>query len=256
MNGNTINASLDGTLENNCIISLAEIVVQFIFGSMGIAIVVLNSIVITGFVRDKKCREAQGNVFILNLAISDSLTGIFVCYIAVLNLWTFEEDFEYLLRIGMMSGFSVASSSFLTFLTIDRYLKVAMHLRYVALVTTRKNLCLCLAAWPFYLLLGILPALGWHMPVVKSSRFFETFSPSYIRMNATLGWGLPLLCIISAYIKLYMISNQHRKQIASQCQITSGNSDIRKSAEILKSILLMTGALVVCWSPVCKYMKK
>lgn len=238
--------------QNLTSLSLLELVVNLIFAFVGTSTTCLNALVIIGFVKEQRIREAPGNVFILNLAISDSLTGIFVCYVAILNLCKYQNDEEYLFRMGFVGAFLLASSFFLNFLTVDRYLKVTMHLRYLDLVTTRKHVILCAVTWMICIILGMLPLFGWHNPVVKSLSFFETFTQSYIIGIFSLGI-LPAFCMIYAYTRLYFVSRQHRRQIACLRQPKEGAIQVRKTRAIIRSIFLLIGAYLTCWLPIGKF---
>ena len=162
--------------------------------------------------------HTPSNTLLGCLAVTDLLVG---CLVAPLNILTKiaeivnNEDLYCVTGvIYSIIGWSLVGMTFITLslISVERYLAVRLHLRYIAMITTKRILTVVAFCWLYVL-------------VIKTLRFWDT-KETYIRIfiigTMTLCVGLTVFC----YYKIFALVRQHRAQIRTSCVSVSMNTRV------------------------------
>ena len=147
------------------------------------------------------------NWFILSLAVADFL--FVLCYFPAsffCNLF-FHCNREY--RIMVASFFMYASVTNLVAMTIDRYIAIALPLRYVVLMTSRRVFAAIFSAWTFPLVLVPIQYLVEKTQSNSLQRVFEIARVSTLEIT-------PAVILAIATIHMLLIRRKHQRQSAIQ----------------------------------------
>ena len=112
-------------------------------------------------------------------------------------------------RIMVASVFMYASVTNLVVLTIDRYISIALPLRYVVMVTTRRVLAAIISAWLLSLSLAPIQYL---VERTESKDLQRTFEITRIAVMEVV----PTVVLITTTIRMLLIRKKHRQQAAIQ----------------------------------------
>lgn len=148
------------------------------------------------------------NWFILSLAVADFL--FVLCYFPAsffCNLLFHSCNREY--RIMLASFFMYASVTNLVAMTIDRYIAIALPLRYVVLVTSRRVLVAIFSAWAFSLTLAPIQYQVERAGSKTLQRVFEI--TRLITVEVT-----PAVILVISTIRMLLIRRKHMRQAAIQ----------------------------------------
>ena len=146
--------------------------------------------------------------FILSLAVADFL--FVLCYFPAsffCNVLFHSCNREY--RIVVASLFMYASVTNLVVMTIDRFIAIALPLRYVVLVTSRRVLAAIFSAWIFS---SILAPIQYQVERADSKILHVVFE---ITRLATVEVTPAVILIIST-IRMLLIRRKHMRQAAIQ----------------------------------------
>lgn len=154
------------------------------------------------------------------LAVTDLGNGVLghPLYMAVISRlrqsYTCENNHQILLAFLLIET-SLCTASFITvtFIGVDRFLAISLHLRYNELVTPKRVATTVLASWIVVLATTIISAF-----------WFLNIGEMLILINGYI--STLLLSII--YIRLFSVARRHVASINSQAQVTAHLSSIRK----------------------------
>ena len=162
----------------------------------------------------KKASSIPSSVRILLqcLALTDLTMGVLghPLYIAVilevLQNYSCENIHEILLAFFMLSA-SLVGASFITvtFIGVDRFLAISLHLRYNELVTPKRVVTAVAASWIFSIT-AMFMCVFW---------FFKVGEICVL----IFGYGSTLLLSV-IYVKLFSVARQHAASINCQAQVT------------------------------------
>ena len=148
------------------------------------------------------------NWFILSLAVADFL--FVLCYFPAsffCNLLFDSCNREY--RIMVASLFMYASVTNLVAMTIDRYIAIALPLRYVVLVTSRRALAVICSAWAFSL---VLAPIQYQVERTDSKTLHRVFEITrLVSLEVT-----PAVILVISTIRMLLIRRKHMRQAAIQ----------------------------------------
>ena len=182
---------------------------------------------------------------LLNLAVSDIAVGLLVqpFYTSLLVKWLQQNHpgcDTYIVFVITTSSFYQASFFGVVALSLDRFLAIHLHLRYQALVTTKRVVAVVVLIWLFSVFLPLM--MVW-----------TPFSVDiFLLIKCTLGViGLLLTTVI--YIKIYSTVRRLKNHIqALQGQQVAENGDIANFARLVKSavgIFYVYVTILVCYAP-------
>ena len=148
------------------------------------------------------------NWYILSLAVADFL--FVLCYFPAsffCNLLFDSCNREY--RIMVASLFMYASVTNLVAMTIDRYIAIALPLRYVVLVTSRRALAVICSAWAFSL---VLAPIQYQVERTDSKTLHRVFEITrLVTVEVT-----PVVILVISTIRMLLIRRKHMRQAAIQ----------------------------------------
>lgn len=217
--------------------SVSEVInyVIIVFGVLVIAATILgNSLVILAIIVDKKLRRV-GNVFIVNLAISDVLVGAIVSPLSLVYQITGEWPFERQLCdlwISMDIICCTASILNLCVISYDRYNAISQPLKYAKHRTTRRALTLVTLVWIYSVGIALPPLLGWRKSTEVISHGIQqcriTQHVGYTFYSTIGAFYLPLCIMVFFYGRIFIVTNSRGKQWVhgpgSSCRIQRGRS--------------------------------
>uniref|UniRef100_A0A8C7E8W3 Sphingosine-1-phosphate receptor 4 n=1 Tax=Nothoprocta perdicaria TaxID=30464 RepID=A0A8C7E8W3_NOTPE len=182
---------------------------------------------------------------IASITVSDLLAG--VAYLGNLCL-SGRKTFElspplWFLREGVLFVALAASTFSLLVTAIERYSAMVRPIAESEASKTRRLRGLIVSCWLLALLLGLLPLLGWNClcDFGACSLLLPLYSKSYILFSVVL-LSIILLGIVGLYISIYQLVQASSRQ-------SSSRHGRRRSLRLLKTVLMILGAFIVCWSP-------
>ncbi|XP_028519400.1 melanocortin receptor 4-like [Exaiptasia diaphana] len=203
---------------------------------------VLNLLIIVTFVKTPSLRTPS-NILILSLAITDFCVGALVqpAYTALLFAVMTNDTVVYQSVHKVLDPAFViliwASILTITFITVDRFLALHLHLRYQELVTTKRISMVVFMIWAFSVLWTCLFVLLGKVTVVISH------IDNFLFLSI-------LVLTISLMLKISFFIRQHAAQIQVQQQAMNAQpgaaGNIKRSVNVMYYIL---GTFFLCYSP-------
>ena len=195
-----------------------------------------NALVLAAIMRTPSIRSTH-MIMLCSLAVSDFLVGLFAQPIYIAQQLTKD---RFVHHASVMMGYSLCGVSFLTVtaITVDRFLALHYHMRYVTLVTESRVKYTLVIIW-FISSLGS----GFH--------FWNT------RVHSLITGIITIICLLICtffYIRIHRIVRRHLLQIHAQQQAaqspnTVNNLNImRLERSALNSFVFYT-ALIICYLP-------
>ena len=194
--------------------------------------------------------HTPSGVLLFLLALSDFAVGIFVQPLLVIKLFSLLTPAYLLYCVIKSILFRVAPTiAFVSFMAItaisfDRYLALALHLRYAAIITVNRVIKV------------ILVLSGFPIPLLIMSFWFtkETwFRPAIICVGLVFG-VVCIVMIIFSYFRIFTILRRHKKQIQQHNSLAStmprfSHINLSKYRKSVFTILYVLGTLVLCYLP-------
>ena len=178
---------------------------------------------------------------LLSLAVSDVGVGLLgqPLYISLLVMWLQQSDpgcDTYKGFVIALALFSLASFFVVVALSLDRFLAIHLHLRYQELVTHKRVVAVVILIWVLSVFLSLM--VLW-VPFDVSGLF--------LLILGVLG----LLVIVGVYIRIYLVAQRHKNQIAqvqrfAQTEETANLANVVKSAFGVFYVFLV---LLICYLP-------
>ncbi|XP_038867863.1 histamine H2 receptor-like [Salvelinus namaycush] len=213
------------------------------------------------------------NCFIVSLAITDLLLGMLVLPFSALLQFSDWPLGPTLCNIYISLDVMLCTASILTLLAIsvDRYLAVTAPLRYSSLVLPRGVAITMASVWAVSLGVSFLPIhLGWNTvdgsvqnrgPGEERECKFE-LNPSYVAVDASLTFYLPLLIMCWNYLRILRIARAQARRIihaqpnlnnnspsSAPRQLTSVTAMALREHKATVTLAAVIGAFMVCWFP-------
>jgi len=207
-------------------IVLSLILISIIFG---------NSLVIASVFLYRKLRRSVSNLFIASLALADFMLAILVLPFAlakeIYGYWLFQHN---MCKIWLVVDVWVCTASILHLCAIsfDRYIAIALPLRYPNLMTNKRCKFICLAMWILSFLICF-PALfqnttGYTNSVKNNSTNSSSWNnststplpqcdvvntqPGYIIYSALGSFFIPSFVLIGFYIRIFLLAKRFMTQ--------------------------------------------
>ena len=252
---------------------MTTILVLTIIGNIAVIAVQSRSIVLKNIVN---------SYFLVSLSIADLLVAILVmpCALDTVNTGSWRCGNIW----GKFNGFGnflfcISSIMHLMMLSIDRYMAIARPLRYPLEMTKSRALTLCLILWSYSAVWACLPLFG-----VSSYECFisyigtckaEDWSKNSLNFAFAISvvsgtYGIALISMVYIYFKIGLVIRmqiQRIQEVSNNPQQTrdknfkatfnNTNSKHCKMAQNLSrhkglaTLLVVTLAYLVCWSPFC-----
>ncbi|XP_060586334.1 5-hydroxytryptamine receptor 1A-like [Ruditapes philippinarum] len=179
------------------------------------ATVIGNVLVIVAVISDKRLRKV-GNVFIINLAVSDCLVGIFVSPLAI----TYDITSDWLLGnvmcdIWVSLDIISCTASILNLCAIayDRYRAITEPMTYARQRTFSRAWCVVAFVWIYSFLIALPRFLGWRDEdeEAQDGNCFISREIGYTLYSTFGAFFLPLLFMIFFYYRIFCATCTRKK---------------------------------------------
>ncbi|NXV03191.1 S1PR4 protein, partial [Cettia cetti] len=182
---------------------------------------------------------------IASITLSDLLAGIaYLCNLCLSGSKTFQLSPQlWFLREGILFIALAASTFSLLVTAIERYSAMVRPIAENEASKTLRLRGLIVSCWLLALVIGLLPLLGWNClcDFQACSVLLPLYSKKYILFSVVV-FSIILLGIIGLYISIF-----HLVQASSRP--SSPQHGRRRSLRLLKTVLMILGAFIICWSP-------
>ncbi|XP_014908194.1 lysophosphatidic acid receptor 3 [Poecilia latipinna] len=224
------------------------ITVQVVGSTFCIFILVANSMVIAAVITNKRFHYPF-YYLLANLAASDFLAGIAYVYL-MFNTGDVSPTLtirEYFFRQGLLDVSLSASLANLLVIALERYISV-MNWKVHSNLTKRRVTLLIVLVWSISIFMGAVPSMGWNCicSLDSCSAMAPIFSRSYL-----IFWSVSNLIIFVAMVAIYMRIYAYVKRKTTMLMSHTSSSLNRKRTPIklIKTVMAVLGAFVVCWTP-------
>ena len=147
----------------------------------------------------RKLRKSVSNLFILSLAVTDSMLAVLILSLSLVNqvlgYWIFG---EVVCGLWLLKDITICTSSILHLcaISVDRYIAISHPLRYHQLMTKTRSRFICLGLWLLAFLCSM-PVIIWR----ESSLLPKSFKIT--NFNTARTSTVPT-CLISLYPASYI----------------------------------------------------
>ncbi|NXP55704.1 S1PR4 protein, partial [Heliornis fulica] len=194
-----------------------------------------------------RCLRARRWVYscIASITVSDLLAGIaYLSNLCLSGKKTFQLSPQlWFLREGILFIALAASTFSLLVTAIERYSAMVRPIAENEASKTLRLRGLIVSCWLLAFIIGLLPLLGWNCLCDFSacSVLLPLYSKTYILFSVVM-FSVILLGIIGLYISIFQLVQASSKQ-------TSSRHGRKRSLRLLKTVLIILGAFIICWSP-------
>ncbi|MBN3303150.1 sphingosine 1-phosphate receptor 4 [Amia ocellicauda] len=183
-------------------------------------------------------------ICIVNITLSDLLAGVaYVVNLFLSGRMTFQlTPNVWLFREGVLFVALAASIFSLLLTAVERYVTMMNPTLYKSTSKSCRVYTLAALCWVAAFIIGFLPLLGWNClcNLENCSTLLPLYSKSYILFCVVM-FSLILAGIWFLYYSIY----RHVKTSTEKSSTRSRT----KSFRLLKTVVLIVGAFVVCWGP-------
>ena len=200
-----------------------------------------NTLIIAAFSLYERIRTVT-NYFLVSLACTDLCVALFsmpvwVAYLLTGPAWVLGASLS---RVWTMVDILIGTASIMNLMVIsfDRVLCIKHPLRYNLWMTTRKVTVIICFVWLY--------SFG-----VAVSSFFLYHKPIFNLIATVACFCVPLLVITTAYSVIFRVALRQMKQIhaTTPAQYPRRNSSFLKELKAAKTLAVVVGAFVICWTP-------
>ncbi|XP_046371710.1 dopamine receptor 2-like [Haliotis rufescens] len=205
-----------------------------------------NLMVIVAFVRYMDLRRAT-NKFIINLAISDLLTGLVMVYqITSFYVPAMSRHLvSCLLQFQTISVFTLSSQLSVTFCTIDRYIAISIPFKHDAIMSPRNTAIMISVPWVYGIIIGALPFIGVNNWTDGSACIYElVVTPAQLYISALTTWSQTIPCFIM-YGIIFKVAWDRKKRIRPTNRVLVHRIEVHSSV----MMGIVTVAFTACWLP-------
>ena len=189
--------------------------------------------------------HTPSSVLLFGLALADFVTGFLVQPLFVIHLIGSLAMYSPIYCISGAIAYPLASSlafvsfSAITAISFDRYLALALHLRYGAIVTVNRVIKFILLAFVFLFPASI---YFWFSKV----KWFKNSLLCIALVFTIVG----MITILFSYIRIFTILRRHQKQIRNQNSLaTRSHIDILKYRRSVLTILYVLCTIILSYIP-------
>ncbi|XP_042650023.1 sphingosine 1-phosphate receptor 4 [Tyto alba] len=214
------------------------------FAIISCIIILENLLVLLAILR---CLRARRWVYscIASITVSDLLAGIaYLSNLCLSGKKTFQLSPQlWFLREGILFIALAASTFSLLVTAIERYSAMVRPIAENEASKTLRLRSLIISCWLLAFIIGLLPLLGWNClcNFNACSVLLPLYSKNYILFSVVM-FSIILLGIIGLYISIFQLVQASSKQ-------TSSRHSRKRSLRLLKTVLMILGAFIICWSP-------
>ena len=243
---------LETNTESTEYLFVAHILTSIINGISSLTAIFGNVVVILAVWKTPEL-QTQSNVFLCCLAFSDFMVGLIAQPAFVVHkigeLYRSQFTIYCTTRILLESlGFITACASLFTMsgIAVERHLALSLHLRYQAIVTTKRILMAVSLSWVSFILLAA--SRFW----IANENVFNIISISVILSS--------LLVTLIAYVKIAKCVRRHEKQILNQSievgdlpgsyrGVTHRLSKMKRYKKSTLTMVYIVATFITCYTP-------
>ncbi|XP_069074071.1 sphingosine 1-phosphate receptor 4 [Pleurodeles waltl] len=219
-------------------------ILKLLFIAISCLIVLENLLVLLAIVKYMRFRRWV-SYCIANITLSDLLAGVaYLFNLCMSGSMTFRISLNWwFFREGVLFVALAASIFSLLITAVERYTTMVRPIAEKEITKTIRVYGLIGLCWLLAIVIGMLPLLGWNCvcDFQECSSLLPLYSKKYI-LVCVIVFSLILLGIILLYGSIYHLV----KASATRASITNQR---KKSFKLLKTVLMVLGAFIVCWSP-------
>uniref|UniRef100_UPI003AAD05AD trace amine-associated receptor 1-like n=1 Tax=Centroberyx gerrardi TaxID=166262 RepID=UPI003AAD05AD len=233
--------------------STIRVLLYIFLGSFSVLTMCGNLLVIISIIYFKQL-HTPANYLILSLAMADLLVGALVLpfsiAVSVNSCWYLA---DLICQIARSLDVSLSTSSILNlcFISIDRYYAVCQPLRYRTKINFHAVVIMILVSWGVSGLLGIGVIIMGLNEGKCEGRCFSFHIPISSIAGCILTFYLPVIILLSIYLKIFLVAQRQARSIQNtNCQnIKSGASVSKMERKATKTLAVIIGAFLICWTP-------
>ncbi|XP_048585806.1 adenosine receptor A2b-like isoform X2 [Nematostella vectensis] len=216
---------------------------------MAVVIIFLNTTVFV-LMKIRRSLHTTSNYFLLSLAASDLITGLYTIPVFIACKATFRNDLCQA-SVPVFTFTSISILSHIAVITLDKYIYIIYSLRYASLVTGERGRLVILLIWALSLLVALIQ-LVWNTP--GEVEVTEEGTDDWKKKEHAFSISLLLLHIIPfpflafAYIRIFVQIRRQHNFIRSN--IGPGNRATNThELRTVTVFILMLCAYLFCWLP-------
>uniref|UniRef100_UPI003AAED945 adenosine receptor A1-like n=1 Tax=Centroberyx gerrardi TaxID=166262 RepID=UPI003AAED945 len=238
---------------------VGEVIYTFLEVIIAVSCCLGNMLVIWAVWSSKSLQQATF-CFVVSLALADFLVGCMAIPLAVVVDGRVQTSFQACLFIScMVILLTLASVLSLVAISVDRYLRVFIPLRYKRTVTQRHTWLVVAASWLVAVALSFTPMLGWYNQVTPLSpsdnstivcRFIDVIPMSYlVYFNFFLCTLTPLLVMSVLYCYIFCTIRGYLREKPGSGIQTQSHAYLKKEKHLAGSLSLVLALFALCWLP-------
>ncbi|XP_041376578.1 alpha-1A adrenergic receptor-like [Gigantopelta aegis] len=236
-------------------VTLGYLMVNVVMFTIGFFVIFLNAVVFYAMTREHPSDDDVSNYIIANLSVTDMITGLFVIYSVAYNLVNFQSEVECYIRLGFLHFFSQSSVFHLVLLTADRYVKIIFPYKHPIIFKRRLVIYVSATIWSLSFLYGALLVVGWRRPPppgVLPCRYLETLTTGFMNLSLITFYG-PSFMLNVMYAHIFVVARKHQRAIRNLEVGTDSRGFDKKSWKLTKTVVIINGAYIACWTPIGNY---
>ena len=203
-----------------------------------------SALLVTVIMKFPQLRQIPSNILLASLALSDLLIGLLIqplfaafswCTMTSSSICTSLMDINVTVGMYFASVLMFSSSLSVAVITIDRYICIVESLRYISIVTKTRVIRTVIISW---LISAVLPAI----------RLFPSLQGTVLRVFQFLLLSAMLCINIFCYLRIFFISQRHKRQILSQLKAVI-QGPIEQDFKSAKTVFIVVGAVFLSYTP-------
>ena len=238
---NTSHPSVNKT-QAGAVFTFDSTALYVLYGLLATLIAAANAIVLFLMWRKKHLRSPT-NLILLSLAVSDLCTGLVAIPLMLACSMAFEEMYICVV-MEIVNRFLIFSTvTHLLVMTVERYMRITMYLRYRSLVSPSCTQKLLAGVWVFSLFASTIQ-LVWikgngNMPVGSTELAYDFVCAAFVIM-------FPLCLMTICYVKIFLYVKRHRRAASSLRASAAPNRNSKcDSANETKIALIFVAMIVI-----------
>lgn len=219
-----------------------------------------NTLVLVATWREKRLHQPN-KYFVACLAVADLLVGILL---APIKLYKNYQSSEWLPSIhfcrfmAWIDTVALAASIYtLTFISIDRYVKISKPLQYKSRMATSTSVKIIFSIWLISFGFGTYAAT----PHSGSNGILGTGDSSCNKANknfyiflAIVAFFLPIVVMMVMYVLIYLVTHKRQKmlrngQLGQMLNDQNHRATYLQDLKVIRLFLVVIGVFIFCWLP-------